>query len=450
MTSTITTIKEQVKAVIEYSQNLTNVQVDGLMERWQTNKQFFLDAWGGPIYEVGKVSFELSQEEKDHRLNEFLNSIETTYYRSSYDLVEFLDNVREEFFSNHLVHGYRDIVPKGTKIVKAFKYFVTDQRMLEDLQNQASMIIQEDKVTGTLCFSVHPLDYLSSSENNYHWRSCHALDGDYRAGNLSYMVDNCTVVCYLRGGINVRLPRFPETVLWNNKKWRMLLYTHPEALFAGRQYPFFSPSALTHVQKDYLLSIKRSPFHWSQWHQDFRTTFPRDKECCPSEEELSGRHISMFKRIYRLKDIVKDKSRLHFNDVLESSCYDPYYCWHKTVKPPTDLMFNVGGEVKCLCCGSNHIQESDIMICDNCIMDIDEAEYRYCDCCDTRHHINELIGIRGYYYCPECLEEYFSICECCGEIVPNAEIKYDQESQKYICLRCKEDLDNGARSNSES
>ena len=28
-------------------------------------------------------------------------------------------------------------------------------------------------------------DYLSLSENAFNWRSCHALDGEYRAGNLS-------------------------------------------------------------------------------------------------------------------------------------------------------------------------------------------------------------------------------------------------------------------------
>lgn len=85
------------------------------------------------------------------------------------------------------------------------------------------MLIQEDKVTGILCLSIHPLDYLSLSENTYNWRSCHALDGEYRAGNLSYMMDNTTVVCYLKGEDEAELPHFPAEVKWNSKKWRMLL-----------------------------------------------------------------------------------------------------------------------------------------------------------------------------------------------------------------------------------
>ena len=40
---------------------------------------------------------------------------------------------------------------------------------------------------GYLYLSIHPLDYLSISETNHGWRSCHALDGEYRNGNLSYL-----------------------------------------------------------------------------------------------------------------------------------------------------------------------------------------------------------------------------------------------------------------------
>ena len=85
------------------------------------------------------------------------------------------------------------------------------------------MILQEDKIEGTLCFSVHPLDFLSSSENTYNWRSCHSLDGEFCAGNLSYMADSATMICYLKSDKEEILPRFPEDIPWNNKKWRVFL-----------------------------------------------------------------------------------------------------------------------------------------------------------------------------------------------------------------------------------
>ena len=48
------------------------------------------------------------------------------------------------------------------------------------------MILQDVKVSGDLVLSVHPLDYLSISDNNHNWYSCHSLDGEYGAGNLGY------------------------------------------------------------------------------------------------------------------------------------------------------------------------------------------------------------------------------------------------------------------------
>ena len=127
--------------------------------------------------------------------------------------------------------------------------------------------IQENKVTGTLCFSVHPLDFLSSSENNYNWRSCHALDGEYRAGNLSYMLDKSTIICYLKGAEKVKLPLFPEYIPWNNKKWRVLLHFSEnwDIIFAGRQYPFESEEGIEIVRTLLLSKINKDVFSYCKW-----------------------------------------------------------------------------------------------------------------------------------------------------------------------------------------
>ena len=259
ISTTMEDIKRDFAKVIKYSQGFEPANIDALFDKWLDAKRDIIEAWGGNfIIEVPEtVQFELSPEEKKSRLNQFMDMIAEVYDNN--ELVFFLENVEEDFFSNHLSKDYNfgkdKKIPKGTKIIRAFKYFEKDPRVLEDLQNQASMIIQEDKISGMLCFSVHPLDFISSSENTYHWRSCHALDGDYRAGNLSYMMDESTVICYLRNGSEYKkLPNFPEDVMWNSKKWRMLLFLSDgwDALFAGRQYPFFSPTALELVQQHFL------------------------------------------------------------------------------------------------------------------------------------------------------------------------------------------------------
>jgi hypothetical protein len=107
-----------------------------------------------------------------NRVNEFIESVSMTWRNN--ELACFIDENKDGFFSNVVVESFTapggGKIPKGMKLVKAFKYFEDDRITLEEIQNRASMIIQEDKVEGHLCFSVHPLHFLSTSENTYNWR----------------------------------------------------------------------------------------------------------------------------------------------------------------------------------------------------------------------------------------------------------------------------------------
>ena len=38
------------------------------------------------------------------------------------------------------------------------------------------------------------------------------------------MVDKSTVICYLKSKEKYKLPNFPSSVLWNSKKWRVLIH----------------------------------------------------------------------------------------------------------------------------------------------------------------------------------------------------------------------------------
>jgi hypothetical protein len=50
------------------------------------------------------------------------------------------------------------------------------------------------------------------------------------------MMDEHTMVCYLKASDSVKLPNFPDDVPWNSKKWRVLLYLSKDLnmLMAGR------------------------------------------------------------------------------------------------------------------------------------------------------------------------------------------------------------------------
>ena len=247
-------IKEQFRAVIAESQGITDPKVDNLFQEWEKNKVDFIAMFGGKLIwqYPEKLTFSLDKKIREERIDDMINHISAVYRNGQ--ICDFIDDNRNDFFRNQLSHDYSladKKVPKGTKIIKAFKFFEQNKETLRLIQDYASRIIQEDKIEGYFCISVHPLDYLSSSQNSYNWRSCHSLDGEYRAGNLSYMGDASTVVCYIRGEHEERIPLFPFP--WNSKKWRMLLHFSEQRdfVFAGRQYPFSSGGVLDFIHVAY-------------------------------------------------------------------------------------------------------------------------------------------------------------------------------------------------------
>lgn len=446
-------IREDFDKVISYSQGISNPKTEELFDRWLEAKRDFIEAMDGRlIYTIPhKVSFELSYKEKMNRVNEFIESVSMTWRNN--ELACFIDENKDGFFSNVVVESFTapggGKIPKGMKLVKAFKYFEDDRITLEEIQNRASMIIQEDKIEGHLCFSVHPLDFLSTSENTYNWRSCHALDGEYRCGNLSYMMDKSTVVVYLRSDKEENaLPNFPPEVKWNSKKWRMLLFMSDSwnAMFAGRQYPFFSETALDAVLYHASEAFRFSG-EWSNWHNDeFRNfKFAGDDEG-RDEMWLRNVYIPMKDKLYLKNELIEDcENPMHFNDLLRSSCYVPYYCWQKrSWGYNNEIHFTIGGEIPCLRCGEHPVAQTDDMLCQDCELECGNSEdemYTTCSCCGRR-----ILYDDSYYVessdeniCEYCADHECRECDNCGELYWNNEISYDKKNHDYRCEHCHSD-----------
>ena len=174
MSYDINEIKQQFDRVISYSQGIDSPKTKELFQRFLKAKKEIIDWFGGElIYEIGPVSFDLDEKTKDYTLETFIENVSYTY--NNMPLASFISSNKEGFFNNTVINEFSlsdgKKIPKGMKLVKAFKYFEEDKHLLEDIQNYASRIIQEDKITGTLCFSVHPF-YLDIQR----WRTnrcCH-------------------------------------------------------------------------------------------------------------------------------------------------------------------------------------------------------------------------------------------------------------------------------------
>lgn len=236
---------DKIKEVLKYSQNIADPKIDKLLTTWASSKQILSNKFlqGNLSYTYPEeITFSLSPAAKEKNFSTFIDMVKG-YGEETHWLIKFLFAINaDDFYNNYLPFKYimdadnEKIIPQGSKIIKSFKCFVEDKQILAQLQMIASMYIQENKINGYLTFSIHPLDFLSSSENTYNWRSCHSLDSEYRAGNLSYICDCGTMIVYLSPNTPEKLPNFPISVPWNSKKWRMLMHfnTSYDVCFAGR------------------------------------------------------------------------------------------------------------------------------------------------------------------------------------------------------------------------
>jgi hypothetical protein len=123
------------------------------------------------------------------------------------------------------------------KIAKAF-----DIEGFENFRLEHSRILNTSRLEGDLCVSIHPLDYMTMSENDNNWQSCMnwANRGCYRRGTVEMMNSPMVVVAYLTS--STPMQRFGKE--WNNKKWRQLFVIVDEAIVGVKSYPYNSDTLM--------------------------------------------------------------------------------------------------------------------------------------------------------------------------------------------------------------
>ena len=422
----------KVARVIEYSQEMAECNIHNLQREWEINKEFFLAVTNGePIIEVEEpITIPMDAETREKKLRAFCEMVSCSNAEMGYFLQMNFDGLNE----NKVIHEFHteegEVIPPGIKIGKALgRYFPNcSESFVFQIQNELSRLIQETKITGKLCLSVHPLDFLSSSENNHGWRSCHALDGEYRAGNLSYMTDSCTFIAYLKSDKeDCKLPRFPSDVPWNDKKWRCLFHvdTNNKMLWMGRHYPMRLDGVVSIVEK--VLSHKMNFFEspvlenklWSSFFAalNWRTVVQGEVDT-PEGEFYVNPTVFIRETARPLFQYVKDvENPLHFNDILRSSVYKPQFSEYGFKSGRAVKAMVVGHSVLCPCCGERFIESSEAMMCDTCLLEntdyVDGETIVRCAECGERIMASSAIGASGEYFCQYCADTVLTRCHSC-------------------------------------
>ena len=132
----------------------------------------------------------------------------------------------------------------------------------EDFRICHSQILNQKALGGKLTISIHPLDYMTMSDNSYGWESCMSWEkeGGYRQGTVEMMNSRCVVIAYLAGDDQMRI----GDDYWNSKKWRQLFIVDHNLIAGVKDYPYHNEALGLEVVK----WLKELAGEKLGWHYD--------------------------------------------------------------------------------------------------------------------------------------------------------------------------------------
>lgn len=425
-----------------------------MTEKFIENKKTFIDMFGGLSYTVPyKVQFSLSDLEKEKYFKELYYRIERTFKFSSNrnELMDFVSFCKKEFFDNIVPEKYSDNIPKGMKITRAFSKFDMSEDILRLLQDMVSEYIQKGKVNGYLTISVDPRDFLTMSDNNENWTSCMCLEGMYRRGILSYMLDSSTAICYLSNGKKESYNIFNTE--WNSKKWRMLIHfsSNFNGIFCSRQYPFYSSSALKIVKDIFLDNFYGKDVlidNYQKQSGKFHEVKGYDSYMLKKESAKSN-------LVMNFTSLIVEKENQYCDVTYANETYPVYYIERKPqywVDTPYEERFYIGEYVPCLYCGEWQYEDFQIeeslnytMMCNDCELEygekLDTENIATCEICGRNFIPNDdnIICFNDYSVCnvcDDCLQE-LRYCDKCGNpILDEGYAYYNEKTGEWCCEDC--------------
>ena len=261
------------------------------------------------------------------------------------------------------------------KCIKALKY--SNISLFNEWKNKVSNVHTNEIENATLVISIHPIDFMTMSDNNCNWTSCMSwiTRGCYNAGTIEMMNSNVATVAYLetKHPFKIRLDE-DNTLNIPNKSWRSLIYCNKQIVLAGKSYPY-AKDELSKCAIHFMQEIVKESFGWEY---KFQNQLYKDISSFCGNSFLKYNCIPTANKHKRI--VVYTNGM--YNDLIEDTDRN-YWCSRNYTK---GLRLSLSGKLTCLCCGktiknSSWISSPDDInnkkICSNC----DVA--KRCPICDT-------------------------------------------------------------------
>ena len=342
-----------------------------------------MEKWNDENSATAKFYYAIAHEVESSHLASLNNDNDTLYY-AIFGLMNpetfvrnKVDSVKNTCATGKLPGGNEVSIVAGAKVIKilgkiAKAYDILDE--FEAFRLEHSMILNQKKLTGKLCLSIHPLDFSTMSDNDNDWSSCMSWEdyGEYRQGTVEMMNSPNVICAYLE----YRHRRI-DTDDWNSKKWRELFVVDEELIAGIKGYPYQCPQLEVQVI-DWLreLAVKN-------WGIEFGA---------PAERKVGYNTRFEFSTDIMYNDF-RSRNNEHTHLIAERADADP----------DTQYNINYSGESQCMWCGATDVDfdHEGCLNCDDC-----SCTHYYCDDCGERLYEDDIYHLDEHKYCSYCYEHH--------------------------------------------
>lgn len=305
-------------------------------------------------------------------------------------------------------------VPLGARPIKVLKkinraFHITPDEELDSLATWQSKYLNDRKIKGELCLSIHPLDYMTMSDNNCDWTSCMswANEGCYRGGTVEMMNSPMVLVAYIKSAnnplqLNCGTDPFTGECLnleWNSKKWRILICVNAYGIFSVKGYPY-QHEELTKCAIEWISSLlTKRTFQSIRSFRAFHNIKLTPGEDSSNYLRINPRTIRMYNDFGSTTHYMKLDSNFVKRAVKDDSLFT------------TNIDFCYSGASECMNCGTlsygdsvdQTFSEANQLCCDEC--NHVESDFTRCDICGERVYEDDCYWVHGTPVCSECFEE---------------------------------------------
>lgn len=427
---------------------------------WAESKKHLYHLLGGNLIYKFPISFEKPAGQTERELEDLLRPVTSRFILKYQDKIDHSPVIAECLRENRSLitdfgslvwlatftldkipvtikikpEGFRQTLQlqAGMKPIRALQRIISYfgwQDLQEDFEKfrvQHSLICSDKKITGNLCLSIHPLDFMTMSDNDSNWTSCMSWKnkGCYHLGTVEMMNSNNVICGYIEASedwdFSGGKAKGDEAWQWNNKKWRQLFYVTNEIAVCGKAYPYqhkdFSVAALDKIKELSEQNLHRTYTFGIEPYRDMLhigSNYRMNKNRKWIRYNKTKKHNILFDTNGMYNDM--------FND--HDGSKDIYWCYRNKVKKNTIICYS--GKAACACCGDRVLIEGDLeanydgayndryngvgsVLCKECKSD------RKCSHCGKEGI--RVIKFNYDKYCPDCAARLLKVCPSCGEI----------------------------------